>query len=83
MLLYMVGQVSIQLKMGRMSERHYVGTYVLDCCRQLEDSCCTCFDFFRACVKALGLLQKGKNSCEAVQSAIVELEDSECLNAGQ
>lgn len=37
----------------------------------------------RACVKAMGLLQKGKMSNEAVESAIVALEDSECLNAGQ
>ena len=34
-------------------------------------------------MKALGQLQNGKISCEAVECAIVELEDSECLNAGQ
>ncbi|KAF8520537.1 nucleophile aminohydrolase [Gautieria morchelliformis] len=36
----------------------------------------------RACVKALGQLQKRKRAIEVVESAIVELEDSGCLNAG-
>ncbi|KAF8583724.1 asparaginase [Ramaria rubella] len=35
-----------------------------------------------ACLKALTSLQSGKKACEAVEDAIVSLEDSECLNAG-